>query len=88
MRKSSSHDVIKVEQAQEELKLTNAKIDTFEDIVQTMHREKHKNQEVVQENVKLHINLKEIESEIISLNKKLELYKLREIEKTLQVSTD
>ena len=51
--------------------MINAKIETFGDIVQTIEREKRKNQVVVQENMKLAVKLKESESKIIGLHKKL-----------------
>ena len=60
-----------VKKAQEVIKVINAKIETFGDIVQTIEREKRKNQVVVQENMKLAVKLKESESKIIGLHKKL-----------------
>ena len=69
--------------AQEVVNVNNEKTATIEDIVKTIEREKQKNKEVYQENIKLSVKLRESETNIKALRKKLEEYESKDMEEKL-----
>ena len=65
-----------VETARDDVIIYKDRVDTFEGIVKIMGIEKRKNQTMCQENMKLSVQLKELENEIKTLQEMLRKQKL------------